>query len=891
MSISSFQSGCPDGNGKPSVPCDCKGFGSTAPLFESACNICDPVRWTGDAPCVGVIGAYRHNTVQNMVHLRSWDTTNLCHSNDPQSPSELGLLNASGYCIPNSTSDAEHIMQKEALVMNETTFNGFKKANADQFDLVALNKAWGTGPVDLPYNRGVHASNCYVGESAESISFTLNGTQYGEKYNDKKKPLMQKVLYTEAHGDLYDPTTVGEPIVPGVRQLTSLERSAMCNTDPSGWGKKERRACPQCYDASDNSFHAATPTQKGGKFTGKFECDRGRTLLPQCPGWVDITKEDPAPLGGDNYNKRTGGCVATRKQYGPGVYNILAYVPKTEDQANHGRGYVYAIWPFSYAEVYEKNKQGSSSKASSQFRTDVPCYNSCDANMSKATKSVLCPTSSRCQQALASTTNPHPEKPDLFSIINHEIDIEIPCNSPEFSWEHLTWSTMNVNTWVNDIDNYDELTGAYYSQVAVCRDPPCLPYQKGSRSAAKTFIADAAEDDGDKDYHWYTIDWFVNNDKPDGTDNYVAVYFDDPFDPDGNAKIFGKSLPTKPRGDPVHKTTRFVPTRAGRLNMGPWMGWWGFGGKWAKQKTYNKPGYSPQFDTAKVRTAFLSITPCKINGKVNGYTFPQTYDQPGVQCDFVDLYSKKVKVVPPSVQPAPPPAASRDEHGCELKSAQQWNKDTKKCDLDCIQGGQPSWTSHYWYWANPIKLPDATASVKTSYGKDYSVWLDMCVVDDKPMPKGSRAQDCCVQNANNPSTRKCGKLPGGAIDPDCYECTINAAGYQVRCNKSARPPATPGDDPGSRDVPPASSSSRDVPPASSSSRDVPPASSSSRDVPPASSSRGVSPTAGSGKDSKKSPPLPWWVWLVIGIVGTVIVAAVIAKLVGVSRLRNAVKKI
>ena len=32
-----------------------------------------------------------------------------------------------------------------------------------------------------------------------------------------------------------------------------------------------------------------------------------------------------------------------------------------------------------------------------------------------------------------------------------------------------------------------------------------------------------------KDYHWFTIDWYVDDDNPEN--NYVAFYFDDPFDP------------------------------------------------------------------------------------------------------------------------------------------------------------------------------------------------------------------------------------------------------------------------------------------------------------------------------------------------------------------------
>ena len=168
---------------------------------------------------------------------------------------------------------------------------------------------------------------------------------------------------------------------------------------------------------------------------------------------------------------------------------------------------------------------------------------------------------------------------------------------------------MNVNTWLNDIGNYDADTGAYYTQVSVTRP--------------QSFISSEPESATVKDYHWYTIDWHVENDHPEN--NYVAFYVDDPFDPTGKAKVDGHSLPLQPANAPIHKTHKFVPTRFGRLNIGPWMGWWGSGmGR----------GGSPDFDTAKVRTAFVSIT---VENQTAGFDFPQTFDQKDKVCDFKDM--------------------------------------------------------------------------------------------------------------------------------------------------------------------------------------------------------------------------------------------------------------
>ena len=79
------------------------------------------------------------------------------------------------------------------------------------------------------------------------------------------------------------------------------------------------------------------------------------------------------------------------------------------------------------------------------------------------------------------------------------------------------------------------------------------------------------------------------------------------------------------------------------------MAWWGYGGN---------VNEAPNFDTAKVRLAHLSIIP---SGQ--GFSFPQSYDQPGAECDFVDLYSKGTAPTPPGPPtPSPTPSGSAAGH-------------------------------------------------------------------------------------------------------------------------------------------------------------------------------------------------------------------------------------
>ena len=547
---------------------------STTTNTTYMCPVCDPN--TTQQACTGVVGAAQTEQVNNVnitdnanpvwqygnntliPGLRKYDNGNCL------GPSGLGISDAYGNCI-NSTIGLNNtkLTRKTNLVVGadeDSTPNGSfdRFSTGTSFELQCLHKVWGdgkTGP--LAYNRGVNGKNVYVGGSPENINYTLKGNSVSKK---------QRVLYMEAHGDNYTGNVAG------------LIKSGIKNS------------VLQCLDSTNKAYAGTT-------FKAKNACNDGDNPLFGCIAWDELK-----PADDENWNKRVGGCSATKDNFGPGVYNLLCYVPKTEDTTTDGRGYVFAIWPFHYEEIYKSD--------ANQFRdnTKFPCYNQCD---NPANKNPKC--QSDCDTAAF----------DLFSSINHEIDIEIPCNSPQFgdNWkEKMTWSTMNCNTWNNDINNYDADTGAYYTQVAV-------------QNPTGIFISTKPESSNSKDYHWYTINWYV--DSSDYTNNYVEFYFDDPFDPYGTTTVNGTKLPLKPTNKPLHRTQRFVPTRGGRLNFGPWMAWWGYNAQ---------KGGKPNFDTAKVRLAHLSIIPYQTaqNWDANNHYYsdsPQSFDQLYTNCDFRELFS------------------------------------------------------------------------------------------------------------------------------------------------------------------------------------------------------------------------------------------------------------
>ena len=349
---------------------------------------------------------------------------------------------------------------------------------------------------------------------------------------------------------------------------------------------------------------------------------------------------------------RVGGVFTTSDNYGPGKYEVLAMVPKTEWAETGGRGYVFALWTFHYAEMYwdgrgyDKDGNKITTKicnglvplpppdgvvpANQYVISDPIMYNMWANNKSVqdshpiipgfSTPGITCFTSENmecpppniviaangcrdtagipkaCSGGIA-PCSPEASDNDPYTVMNHEIDIEIPSNSPQLSgdlWQdNLTWGTMNCNTWLSDTGNYAYDTGAYYQQAMV---------RSNVTSNTDSFISKNGE------YHYYGIEWIA----PTATDlGSVEFFFD------------RKS---------VFKTNRFVPSRAGRFNFGAWPGWWGSGSQ------------SPLYDHADLLFAELTITPTTTAPTLN---FPQTYDQDGLRCDVADI--------PPLPTPPPPP--------------------------------------------------------------------------------------------------------------------------------------------------------------------------------------------------------------------------------------------
>ena len=194
------------------------------------------------------------------------------------------------------------------------------------------------------------------------------------------------------------------------------------------------------------------------------------------------------------------------------------------------------------------------------------------------------------------------EDGDYFNTLNHEIDIELPANSPQYAqsfkdWvKHCDWNTWNANTWIADNNHYDGTT-VWYTQAEAKTCAPgdgttcsvrckkldnstgqcIIMEQKSNPLERPSFVSENGE------YHDYVIDWYADEDT---SKNYVKFYFGEDLDINN---LKDENL--------IYTTNRFVPTRAGRLVIGMWPSWWGCG------------RVSPQYDLGYLDISKIHIVP------------------------------------------------------------------------------------------------------------------------------------------------------------------------------------------------------------------------------------------------------------------------------------------
>ena len=110
-----------------------------------------------------------------------------------------------------------------------------------------------------------------------------------------------------------------------------------------------------------------------------------------------VRREYSSAAGGANPRARCGGCSATKQMFGPGRYTARARIVSTNPQSQRlldmtdptnpkGRGFVFAMWTFAYAEVYaigSDPKTDAGFVVSDQATTSAPCWDDCSCLTNK----------------------------------------------------------------------------------------------------------------------------------------------------------------------------------------------------------------------------------------------------------------------------------------------------------------------------------------------------------------------------------------------------------------------------------------------------------------------------------------------------------------------------
>lgn len=298
--------------------------------------------------------------------------------------------------------------------------------------------------------------------------------------------------------------------------------------------------------------------------------------------------------------QRVGAVLSSAHNYGSGLFEVYARVPPGNPQERGGLGYVFAMWTFNYHETYPLYTMPASfpnvqsmdggwavDPAGQQLVGNIASPNpvlgkhmeyrgqnrfscglfshNCDLTQNWCPRAKYGAPGQRACGLGGSALNDGP-----FTTWNHEIDIEIPTNAcrmpkvntcgagasagagrPAVPPEGICgWNTdtINLNSWIGDDEDYKD--GSPYRNNGVRR------MDGGSFIARKQ-----------NDFHWYGIVWCTGDD-----DKHQKPYIDFYID---------RQL--------VHRVTdTFVPSRAGKLNVGPWFGWWGGNAEFANREVWIK---------------------------------------------------------------------------------------------------------------------------------------------------------------------------------------------------------------------------------------------------------------------------------------------------------------
>lgn len=496
-------------------------------------------------------------------------------------------------------------------------------------EVIAVHKTWGqVQPNATNIDDIENAPNGTLGEYGKGGGW-FNGGILAENITVSKKPITvnrkianirgdtvtkQHVIELSARGDFYDSTKYNTNVDRPIQGIYKNFTKEKCGTNCAPYLPR---------DATKNS-------NATGKIRGY---DRNKK-----PAWLDV-------------GARTGACIVTRDLYGPGYYEATIWLPKTLNE--NGRGYVFAMWMFQYTEAYSEDGETETfpygflptcNNCAQKGGKDIPCWSEGDNSASAwcpliggtcapwptigevegvggvyaKSRPAQCDSTimgEKCCDPTVKATfggkgcaycdgttdkDQSPRDGDVVTTWGHEIDIEIPSNTgvgqKAGGGNKNGWDTFNCNPWWGDMEEWETKYTAvpYTSEVTQSKEG-----------------TDFTSSDG----NWHTIgfEWVTPNmNKGPGI---LTWYYD---------------------SVPIHRTTRFVPNRVGRLVLGPWPASWGA-----------PDGIWMPFENITVLLADLTILPYTDETYAGGASaWPQSQDQAGlilskgkpiIGCDFKEF--------------------------------------------------------------------------------------------------------------------------------------------------------------------------------------------------------------------------------------------------------------
>ena len=538
---------------------------------------CMPAEKGKEFDCnIGDVGLYEYDAVRNFQQTMDNRITD-------NNTSMTAVKPAIGTVIPNS-SPTSNICKSSYKKPLEIDFG--KVTDLTQAKISALQKTWGNkrGKPKQLINGGVHVDNIYLSEKVQGSLAPQAGQDAPTKFE-------QTCLRLELHG--------------------------------TEWGDREPHGLTIVTDKES-----------------------------QCPDYRPNSTLD---------GRKVGACVATEYQLGPGRFEVVAHAPdmaqwsKKQPGGESGEasnGYCWAIWTFHYEEHYQGNNDPQSVSAEGNVGDiqDGYCFNHavCEG-YDNNTYPLACPRDTSetlpgkekggpgCYGPASNyADDDHPTCSSIdtsTTIVNHEIDIEIPGSWPgktanpglasSLNSAYWTPSTWNCNTFLGENDNVNA-RALWQSQYIVQKmdissgTPKIIP-----NGEPNSFLATPPESQPpnlDKEvleFHNYRFDWIVPDNEEDPP--YVEWFFD---------------------GHSIHKSYTMIPTRSSRLVVGGWFPHWTQSGNSNEVKAPDS--LVVPWEQANIYVASIKYTPDPIPGVKNKYTdYPQNYDQCGkdgldpISCGFV----------------------------------------------------------------------------------------------------------------------------------------------------------------------------------------------------------------------------------------------------------------